>query len=245
MKPDQAANTACPEQVHTPCPAACASTSSVIGTAGSAVTPLLKGLGRYMSAKQLNALGAVTVGIAGAGGLGSNCAMLLVRSGVRKLKVVDFDVVEASNLNRQFYFPADIGMSKVEALRKNLLQLDSALELDMHNARLSAENSAVFFKNCAIVVEALDMADYKAVLCNALLTETKAFIVSASGMGSNAGAHGDIWQPMSRKSLGKRLICVGDFISEVNDNSPPLAPRVMQAAALEAEAVIEFILKGI
>ena len=44
------------------------------------------------------------VGIAGAGGLGSNCAMHLVRAGVRHLVVADFDVVGESNLNRQFFF---------------------------------------------------------------------------------------------------------------------------------------------
>ena len=44
------------------------------------------------------------IGIAGAGGLGSNCAMALVRSGITKLIIADFDSVDESNLNRQFYF---------------------------------------------------------------------------------------------------------------------------------------------
>ena len=44
------------------------------------------------------------IGIAGAGGLGSNVAVHLVRSGISSLKICDFDVIENSNLNRQFYF---------------------------------------------------------------------------------------------------------------------------------------------
>ena len=44
------------------------------------------------------------VGIAGAGGLGSNCAVALARSGVGTLVIADYDVIESSNLNRQYYF---------------------------------------------------------------------------------------------------------------------------------------------
>ena len=63
------------------------------------------------------------IGIAGAGGLGSNVAVNLVRTGVKKLKIVDFDVVDESNLNRQFYFMDQVGRPKVEALRENLLRI--------------------------------------------------------------------------------------------------------------------------
>jgi sulfur carrier protein ThiS adenylyltransferase len=56
------------------------------------------------------------VGIAGAGGLGSNCAAALVRSGIGALVIADFDVVTESNLNRQFYFRDQVGMQKTAAL---------------------------------------------------------------------------------------------------------------------------------
>ena len=57
-------------------------------------------------------LGIKTVGIAGAGGLGSNVAPALVRSGVGKLIIADYDTVSESNLNRQFYFANQIGRPK-------------------------------------------------------------------------------------------------------------------------------------
>ena len=44
------------------------------------------------------------VGIAGAGGLGSNCAVSLARSGIGTLVISDFDVIEPGNLNRQYFF---------------------------------------------------------------------------------------------------------------------------------------------
>ena len=61
-----------------------------------------------------------SVGIAGAGGLGSNIAMALARAGVGHLLIVDFDKVEESNLNRQYYFRDQIGEFKVEAIRENI-----------------------------------------------------------------------------------------------------------------------------
>jgi sulfur carrier protein ThiS adenylyltransferase len=53
--------------------------------------------------------GKFTVGIAGCGGLGSNCAVALARSGVGRLVLADFDCVERSNLNRQYFFLSQVG----------------------------------------------------------------------------------------------------------------------------------------
>ena len=57
------------------------------------------------------------VGIAGAGGLGSNCAVALARSGIGTLVISDFDVIEESNLTRQYFFTDQVGMLKTEALK--------------------------------------------------------------------------------------------------------------------------------
>ena len=62
-------------------------------------------------------LGEAKVAIAGLGGLGSNIAFSLVRSGVRNLHLVDFDRVDESNLNRQQYRMEHIGRLKTEALK--------------------------------------------------------------------------------------------------------------------------------
>ena len=62
------------------------------------------------------------VGIAGLGGLGSNIAMMLARSGVGHLLLIDFDSVVPSNLNRQHYMVSHLGMPKSEAIIDLILQ---------------------------------------------------------------------------------------------------------------------------
>jgi sulfur carrier protein ThiS adenylyltransferase len=196
---------------------------------------LSQGLQRHWKPDALAVLASARVGIAGAGGLGSNVAMLLVRSGIRNLLIVDYDCVEPSNLNRQCYWPEDVGKSKVEALRVRLLALEPELKLDVLGERITAETACALFRGCAIVVEALDEAVLKAALCASLLAEGF-YVVAASGIGGYGMA------PMQVRRMGESFVCVGDFVSAVDENRPPLAPRVMQAAALQADAVLARIL---
>ncbi len=65
-------------------------------------------------------LNASCVGIAGCGGLGSNAAVALTRAGVGRLILADLDIVELSNLNRQYFFQDDVGQFKAEALAEHL-----------------------------------------------------------------------------------------------------------------------------
>ena len=109
------------------------------------------------------------IGIAGAGGLGSNCAACLVRTGFRKLVIVDYDNVEPSNLDRQFYFADQVGMPKVEALRRNLLRINSDLELDIRQTKIECNLVEELFAECDIVAECMDAAEYKSMLAEAVL----------------------------------------------------------------------------
>lgn len=118
----------------------------------------------YLTEQEKSILEHAVIGIAGAGGLGSNCAMHLVRSGVRKFVIADFDTVSAGNLNRQFFFTDQIGRSKVEALAENLRRIEPSLELELHSCRLTAENMPAIFSGCDIVVECFDDPDSKMTL---------------------------------------------------------------------------------
>ena len=89
------------------------------------------GANTYLTERERRILENAKVGIAGAGGLGSNCAMHLVRAGVKKLVIADFDVVSESNLNRQFFFRDQLGRKKVDALAENLRRIEPGLELDI------------------------------------------------------------------------------------------------------------------
>ena len=176
------------------------------------------------------------IGIAGAGGLGSNCAACLVRSGFRKLTIVDFDSVEPSNLDRQFYFHDQIGMPKVGALKTNLLRIEPQLELETIQIRIEEWNVATLFKDCVAVAECLDRAEYKSILVADLL-KRKIFTVTASGLGGIGGS-----DAITIRRITENLVMVGDQVSDVC-LKPAIAPRVMVAAAKQADAILEFILK--
>ena len=195
------------------------------------------GLRKHLSGAQCRRLAAAAVGIAGAGGLGSNVAALLARSGIGRLVVVDGDLVEPSNLNRQFYFPEDVGLPKVTALGRRLGALAPASRYDGRREWLGPESVCAAFAGCAIVVEAVDAAPLKAALCTALLS-AGFFVIGASGIVG--------WgrPPLAVRKVGERFVCVGDGESAVTAGMPALAPRVMQAAALQADAVLARLLEG-
>ena len=123
------------------------------------------------------------VGIAGLGGLGSAAACHLARLGVGTLVLVDFDVVDVSNLHRQQYTCAQVGMKKTEALAETLRAINPFVELELHSVKVTAENAPTLFAGCPIVCEAFDEPNQKALLVETLLaTRPDTTIVSGSGM---------------------------------------------------------------
>jgi len=179
-----------------------------------------------------------TVGIAGCGGLGSNCAAALVRCGVGRLILVDFDVVSDGNLNRQFYFRDQVGRKKVEALAENLRRIDPGVNLELSEVRLDPERIATIFADCDLIVEAFDAADQKEMLLETVLTRFPGkFLVAASGL----AGYGHVDEIVSRRS-GK-LVMVGDFHTEISEWCPPLAPRVGVAAAKQADWALTLLLE--
>jgi sulfur carrier protein ThiS adenylyltransferase len=179
-----------------------------------------------------------TIGIAGAGGLGSNCAASLLRSGVGKLIIADFDTVSDANLNRQFYFHDQIGEIKVNALRENLLRINPFASLQMHAVKITPDNIDFLFSTCDVIVEAFDSASEKEMLINYILTNyPEKPLVAASGL---AG-----WGRVEALTVirsGNLYVC-GDEESEAGDMNPPLAPRVNIVSNLQADKVLEILLK--
>ena len=190
----------------------------------------------YLNERERRILESAVVGIAGAGGLGSNCAMHLVRAGVKKLVIADFDVVGESNLNRQFFFRDQLGRKKVDALGENLRRIEPDLSLDLRDVRLAPDNIDWTFSGCSVIVEAFDSADAKSMLLHALLPLGKP-IVSASGI---AGWGRSL--AIGQRRIGKNLILIGDTSSDVSNGLAPFSPRVGIAAAMEANAVVALLL---
>jgi len=179
------------------------------------------------------------VGIAGAGGLGSNCASSLARAGIGTLVIADFDRVEVSNLSRQFYFSTQIGMMKTTALRENLLSIRPEINIITHNIKLDENNISSIFSGCHVIVEAFDRADMKEMLIETLQRKLQGVpLIIGSGM----AGWGNIELLRSRK-LDETLYVCGDEVTEASDECPPIAPRVGIVANMQADIVIEILLK--
>lgn len=171
------------------------------------------------------------IGIAGCGGIGSNVAYHLVRTGVKYLKFGDFDKIEESNLNRQFYFKNQIGKYKSETLKDNLTLINPEIKIDFEIIKFDRNNISEFFKDCDIVVEAFDKKEYKSILVEELLPLGKK-IISASGIGDYDTKSIEI------KNIGKNLIVVGDFKKDTDDYKT-YSHKVGIVAALMSEKVLE------
>lgn len=102
------------------------------------------------------------VAVAGLGGLGSHIAVMLARSGIGKLRLVDFDVVDVTNLNRQMYLIPQLGKPKPEALLEILYQINPYAVYEPVCVRVTPENVKELFEDYPIVCEAFDRPDQKA-----------------------------------------------------------------------------------
>ncbi len=93
----------------------------------------------------------------GAGGLGCPLAQYLAAAGVGTLGLVDFDVVDASNLQRQvLYSTADLGRAKVEVARERITGLNPDVRVETHAVRLSSENALEILGAYDVVVDGTD-----------------------------------------------------------------------------------------
>lgn len=195
-----------------------------------------QGMARYLGEERLAFLQNVTVGVAGAGGLGSNCAVHLVRSGFRRFVLVDFDRVEPSNLNRQAYTLSHVGQPKVRALAEIMRSINPDCDLNVRELTASAENMADVFACCDVVVEAFDDPKAKKALVETMVPSGK-LVVAASGMGGT----GNTDRIVTRK-VRDNFYLVGDGESECSDALPPFSPRVGITAAKQADVVLSHFL---
>lgn len=115
-------------------------------------------------------LGAARVTVIGAGGLGSPVLTYLVCAGVGNIKIVDFDVVSESNLNRQFlYHTGDVGKLKALAAREKLSQLNPNIVFSVVNRKLTADNIEECVAGSDIVVDCVDNMDTRTTVARACI----------------------------------------------------------------------------
>lgn len=183
------------------------------------------------------AFSSATVAVCGLGGLGSNVAIMLARSGIGKLILIDFDRVDITNLHRQQYKADQIGRFKAEALSENLREIAPYVALETHTERVTEENLGPLLGTADVIVEAFDGAEAKAMLVDGV---TQAFpdkyLVTASGM---AGM--DTANNIKTRRLTKRIYLCGDGVSDIADGGGLYSARVALCAAHEALAVMRIL----
>ncbi len=95
--------------------------------------------------------------IAGAGGLGSPAAIYLAAAGVGVIRLIDHDVVELSNLNRQvLHFNKDLDRRKVESAAEKLMAQNPALKLEAFSVTIDASNVRSLVADCDVIIDAMD-----------------------------------------------------------------------------------------
>ena len=175
--------------------------------------------------------------ILGLGGLGSNVAVLLARAGIGSLKLIDFDVVEASNLNRQQYRISHIGIKKTEAIKSILKEINPFVKIDILDIKVDRENILSVVGDIEIIVEAFDVAETKAMAIEELLTNKNKIVISASGMAGLGSAN----EIITRK-IKENFYLIGDNYSDYEEYSGIMSTRVMLCAAHQANMVLRIIL---
>jgi len=191
----------------------------------------------YYSQAQYEKIKSVRIGIAGAGGLGSNCTLALVRCGFEKFVIADFDTVTLSNLNRQQYIADDIDQPKVSCLLRTMKTINPSIDCKIYQERVTCSNVHQMFTDCKCVVEAFDNAESKAMFVGEMVCENK-LIVSASGL----GGYGSSDRIVTRK-VHDNFYLIGDGVSEVDNTIKPYAPCVIIAAAKQADVVLQWVLE--
>lgn len=174
-----------------------------------------------------------TVSILGCGGLGSNIAMELARAGVGKINLFDYDKVEYSNLNRQNYFLADLGKSKVLATKNIIKSAIPYVDIDTFDVYLNDENMDLYIDRSDIFIEAFDNKKVKKFVFDYFTNKPQKQLITASGL-SGLGSLEDI-----KIKKFSNITMIGDFKSTTDQGL--YAPYLMTVASLEALEALKII----
>lgn len=194
-------------------------------------------LERHGAATQAK-LDAASVAICGCGGLGSTVAVALTRIGVGHLHLIDFDVVDMTNLNRQQYSLWHVGLPKTEALRQVLASINPYLDVTCDQVKIDDDNVRELLENDGIVAECFDVPENKTFLVNAVLeTFPDKPLVSASGMAGYRSSN-----LVTTRRVARNFYFCGDGETAPKPGAGLMAPRVGVVASHEANMVTRIIL---
>lgn len=138
--------------------------------------------------KDIEKLHKSSVILFGVGGVGGYIAEMLVRSGIGSITIVDYDIVDISNKNRQIIaLDSTIGKNKVDVLKSRLVDINSDCDIVSINEKLTRENISKFnLKTYDFVIDAIDMVSSKIALIE-FCYRNKLNVISAMGTGNRIG----------------------------------------------------------
>jgi tRNA A37 threonylcarbamoyladenosine dehydratase len=133
----------------------------------------------------LDALAKARVAVYGLGGVGAACALDLVRAGIGYLHVIDFDIVEISNLNRlAIGFSRFVGMPKTEVFMQAAREINTDIEILAQKTFFTSETATkVIARECEIHADCVDLLSPKVSLLAAMRTQNLVFISSMGTAG--------------------------------------------------------------
>lgn len=175
--------------------------------------------------------------MAGLGGLGSHIAMLLARAGVGYLHLIDFDVVDLSNIHRQQYFLSEIGKYKTEVMEQRLLQINPYLHIKTTTVLVTADNCKALFADADYICEAFDKPEQKSMLVDGCFANfTDKILVGGSGM-----AGFDSGNNIQTRKMTNRFYLCGDGTCGLETADTLVATRVAICAAHQANTILQLI----
>ncbi len=203
-----------------------------------------------------------TVTVLGLGGVGSYAAEALARSGVGKLVLVDFSVIQSSNINRQIYaLHSTVGKAKTILAAKRIADINPACEVVLFQEKITKETAGKFLIETDAVIDAIDDIAAKVAVAK-YCYENKIPLISSMGTGNKIDAQklrvADIYRtkicPLAKKMRHElKKECVPElkvvFSEEppMNRNVPPSSMIFVPAAAglLLAKEIIFSLLSEI
>ncbi|SFQ07315.1 sulfur carrier protein ThiS adenylyltransferase [Lachnospiraceae bacterium XBB1006] len=193
-----------------------------------------KALCQRQGNERTNLFSRATVAICGLGGLGSAIALMLARSGVGRLVVIDHDEVELSNIHRQQYRISQIGQKKTDSIKELIGEVNPYCDVITKNVIVTEENIGGLLAEADVVCEAFDKPENKAMLVNTMQTLfPEKPVVTGSGMAGFGDANA-----IRTKHITPTLTVCGDGVSDVATQGSLVAARVGICAGHQALSIL-------
>ena len=154
------------------------------------------------------------------------------------MRLIDYDVVDITNIFRQCYLLRHIGQYKTDCLKTQIAEINPYIKVETVTKKITQENVMDLVGDSDIVCEALDRKESKAMLINEIMEHCEdKIVVAGSGMAGTDSAN----RIVTRKITPRFYVC-GDGVSALEDGLQLMAPRVALCAMHEANMIMRLLL---